>query len=84
MFVISSYLHHASRNVTFSLQARKMATATMKAAVVHKAGGPEVLQIETRPIPKPNETQVLIRIKAFGLYVFPFASPLKFLSKQRR
>src|SRR5258707_6734854 len=42
-------------------------TATMKAAVIYKAGGPEVLEIESRPIPSPNNGEVLIRIKAFGL-----------------
>ena len=42
-------------------------TATMKAAVIYKAGGPEVLEIESRPIPTPKNGEVLIRIKAFGL-----------------
>ncbi|TVY19829.1 Quinone oxidoreductase [Lachnellula arida] len=40
---------------------------SMKAAVIHKAGGPEVLQLEQRPIPTPKPGQVLIRVKAFGL-----------------
>ena len=39
----------------------------MKAAVMYKPGGPEVLQIERRPIPTPGEGQVLIRVMAFGL-----------------
>ena len=39
----------------------------MKAAVIRRAGGPEVLQIETWPIPEPTGDQVLIRVKAFGL-----------------
>ena len=39
----------------------------MKAAVIHKPGGPEVLQIERRPIPVPGTGQVLLRVKAFGL-----------------
>lgn len=30
-------------------------------------GGPEVLKLETRPIPTPKSGQVLIRVKAFGL-----------------
>jgi NADPH:quinone reductase-like Zn-dependent oxidoreductase len=42
-------------------------TATMKAAVIYKAGGSEVLEIESRPIPSPKSGEVLIRIKAFGL-----------------
>jgi NADPH:quinone reductase-like Zn-dependent oxidoreductase len=39
----------------------------MKAAVVHQAGGPEVLKIEHLPIPPAQRGQVLIRVKAFGL-----------------
>jgi NADPH:quinone reductase-like Zn-dependent oxidoreductase len=41
--------------------------AMMKAAVVRTAGGPEVLKIESLPIPEPRNDQVLIRVKAFGL-----------------
>jgi len=41
--------------------------ATMKAAVIHEAGGPEVLKLETRPVPVPKCGEVLIRVKAFGL-----------------
>lgn len=40
---------------------------TMKAAVIHQAGGPEVLKLETRPMPTPKKGQVLIQVKAFGL-----------------
>jgi NADPH:quinone reductase-like Zn-dependent oxidoreductase len=40
---------------------------TMKAAVIRKAGGPEVLKIESYPIRKPKRGEVLIRVKAFGL-----------------
>jgi NADPH:quinone reductase-like Zn-dependent oxidoreductase len=39
----------------------------MKAAVIREAGGPEVLKIESRPIPRPQTGEVLIRVKAFGL-----------------
>src|SRR5580658_2658412 len=39
----------------------------MRAAVIRTAGGPEVLKIESLPIPEPRNDQVLIRIKAFGL-----------------
>lgn len=39
----------------------------MKAAVIHQAGGPEVLKIESLPIPTPKPGEVLIRVKAFGL-----------------
>jgi NADPH:quinone reductase-like Zn-dependent oxidoreductase len=41
--------------------------ANMKAAVIRQAGGPEVLRIETVPIPTPRPGEVLIRVKAFGL-----------------
>ena len=41
--------------------------ATMKAAVIYTPGGPEELKIESRPVPRPDENQVLIRVRAFGL-----------------
>jgi NADPH:quinone reductase-like Zn-dependent oxidoreductase len=41
--------------------------ATMKAAVIHEAGGPEVLKIESLPVPTPRSGEILIRVKAFGL-----------------
>lgn len=40
---------------------------TMRAAVIHKAGAPDALQLEDRPIPEPENGQVLIRVHAFGL-----------------
>src|ERR1700727_3828657 len=42
-------------------------TATMKAVVIREAGGPEVLKIESLPIPTPQRGEVLMRVKAFGL-----------------
>ncbi|KAK5097326.1 hypothetical protein LTR70_002628 [Exophiala xenobiotica] len=44
-----------------------MANQTMKAAVIHTAGGPEALKIEQIPIPSPKYGQVLVKVKAFGL-----------------
>jgi NADPH:quinone reductase-like Zn-dependent oxidoreductase len=41
--------------------------SAMKAAVMYAPGGPEVLKLESRPIPTPQPAQVLIRVKAFGL-----------------
>jgi NADPH:quinone reductase-like Zn-dependent oxidoreductase len=41
--------------------------AMMNAAVVHGAGGPEVLKLERLNIPEAQRGQVLIRVKAFGL-----------------
>jgi threonine dehydrogenase-like Zn-dependent dehydrogenase len=39
----------------------------MKAVVLHEPGGPEVLKIESLPVPQPAPGQVLIQVKAFGL-----------------
>ena len=39
----------------------------MKAVVIHEPGGPEVLKVESIPIPTPLAGQVLIRVKAFGI-----------------
>ncbi|KAI9803853.1 MAG: hypothetical protein M1825_001733 [Sarcosagium campestre] len=41
--------------------------STMKAAVIHTAGGPEVLKLTQLPIPTPQAGQVLIRVRACGL-----------------
>ncbi|MBV9542969.1 MAG: zinc-binding dehydrogenase [Chloroflexi bacterium] len=40
---------------------------TMQAAVIYEAGGPEVLKLESRPMPTARPGEVLIRVKAFGL-----------------
>ena len=40
---------------------------TMRAAVIHKAGGPEAFQLEDVPIPTPKEDEVLIHTRAFGM-----------------
>ncbi|WP_035189480.1 zinc-binding alcohol dehydrogenase family protein [Ligilactobacillus equi] len=39
----------------------------MKAIVVHRAGGPEVLRLEERPIPQVKPGWSVIKIKAFGI-----------------
>ena len=39
----------------------------MKAAVIRAAGGPEVLKLESLPVPAPRPGEVLIRVRAFGL-----------------
>ncbi len=39
----------------------------MRAIIIHEPGGPEVLKLEERPIPKAEHGKVLIRVKAFGL-----------------
>ena len=40
---------------------------TMKAAVLNAPGGPEALQLATRPVPQATPGQVLIRVRAFGI-----------------
>ncbi len=40
---------------------------SMKAVVIREAGGPEVLRIESLPLPMAKPGEVLIRVKAFGL-----------------
>ncbi len=42
-------------------------TQSMRAVVIHEAGGPQVLKLEQRPVPVPKDGEVLIRVKAFGL-----------------
>jgi NADPH:quinone reductase-like Zn-dependent oxidoreductase len=39
----------------------------MRAIVIKKFGGPEVLTLEERPAPEPQPGRVLIEVKAFGL-----------------
>ncbi|HEY2618058.1 MAG TPA: zinc-binding dehydrogenase [Acetobacteraceae bacterium] len=39
----------------------------MRAIVIKRYGGPEVLAIEERPIPEPKPGHVVIEVKAFGL-----------------
>ncbi|KAI5474775.1 zinc-binding oxidoreductase [Pseudohyphozyma bogoriensis] len=41
--------------------------STMLAAVIHAPGGPSALKLERVPIPVPTTSQVLIKVKAFGL-----------------
>lgn len=41
--------------------------SSMKAVVIRGAGGPEVLKLETLPVPTPKPGWVLIKVKAFGL-----------------
>ena len=39
----------------------------MKVVEIKKHGGPEVLYIGSRPIPKPKNNEVLIKVKAAGI-----------------
>lgn len=40
----------------------------MKAVVIRNAGGPEVLKIEERPIPKATDKETVIHIRAFAVH----------------
>lgn len=40
---------------------------SMKAVVIREPGGPEVLKLETMPVPTPKSGWVLFRVRAFGL-----------------
>ena len=42
-------------------------TRTMKAAVIRKHGGPEVLNLEDVPLPTPDQGEALIRVRACAL-----------------
>lgn len=39
----------------------------MKAAVIYQPGSAEAIILEDRPIPLPNTSQILVKVKAFGL-----------------
>ena len=39
----------------------------MRAAVITRPGGPEVLEIQERPVPKPGASEVLVRVRASAL-----------------
>ena len=39
----------------------------MKAVIITKPGGPEVLQLKERTIPQPGDNEVLIKVKAAGV-----------------
>src|SRR3712207_552469 len=44
-----------------------MPSGSMHKVVIHKAGGYEQLTLETHPVPKPGDHQVLIRTEAVGV-----------------
>lgn len=39
----------------------------MKAIIIKQAGGPEVLEVQERPMPVPKAGEVLIEVRAFGV-----------------
>jgi NADPH:quinone reductase-like Zn-dependent oxidoreductase len=42
----------------------------MKAAAFDRVGGPEVLHVETLPVPEPKPTEVLVRVDSAGIGVW--------------
>lgn len=42
-------------------------TGTMRAVVAKRPGGPDVLEIEMRPLPIPGEGEILIKVEAAGV-----------------
>lgn len=40
---------------------------TMRAVEITSPGGPEVLQLATRPVPQPGRDEVLVRVRAAGI-----------------
>lgn len=40
---------------------------TMLCMAIHGAGGPEVLQPETRPLPQPKDGEILVQVAAAGV-----------------
>src|SRR4029079_9750591 len=40
---------------------------SMRAIVQHSFGGPEVLEVESRPLPEPVTTEVRVRVEASGV-----------------
>jgi NADPH:quinone reductase-like Zn-dependent oxidoreductase len=44
-----------------------MPSGSMHKVVIHKAGGYEQLKLETHPVPKPGDREVLIRTEAVGV-----------------
>lgn len=44
-----------------------MTAATMRAVVVDRPGGPDVLTVRDVPVPRAEPGQVLVRVRAFGL-----------------
>src|SRR5579883_857125 len=46
---------------------RQHGELSMKAAVIHEFGGPEVLRYEQVPDPRPRKDQVLVRVKACAM-----------------
>src|SRR5262245_58157703 len=46
---------------------RPAVPATMRAAVLHRFGGPRSFSIESVPVPKPGPNEVLIKVAVAGI-----------------
>jgi NADPH:quinone reductase-like Zn-dependent oxidoreductase len=57
----------AASPVLLAIPTAQSATPTMKAVVIHKYGGPEVLKYEDVPRPEPQADQILVRVIAAGV-----------------
>lgn len=50
----------------------------MRAIVVSQAGGPEVLQLRERPVPRPGSGEILVDVRVAGVNFFdPLAEAAK-------
>src|SRR5712691_1200341 len=63
---ISGVLEY-SKKVSFSLFQPERRRDLMRAAIITKPGGPEVLEIQEVETPQPQGEQVLVRVRAAGL-----------------
>ena len=41
--------------------------STMRAVRIHETGGPEMLAVDTLPVPQPSRGEALVRIEAAGV-----------------
>ena len=48
-------------------QTRTAKEKTMRAVALDRFGGPETLQVQTLPVPEPNEDEILIHVEAAGV-----------------
>jgi len=57
----------AASPILLAISTAESATPTMKAVVIHKYGGPEVLKYEDVPRPEAQADQILVRVIAAGV-----------------
>jgi len=60
--------HFNLPQATMATQAHRQPKHVMKAIIVHRFGGPEVLEVETEvAVPEPGDDQVLVRVVCAGV-----------------